>query len=138
MVVVAVEHLDVDAGFRHASRELTELSRNHLLEPLHHDFTFLQHRDPGGLERSTRRGAVGKKKMCDAGSTHDPRAPAFDAHTRAPQRFPHAGQLTGAILELDGEVFHDEVLDAALRMEGWQRTSVFTELAMKQSSWAWW
>lgn len=35
MVVVAVQHLDVDAGPGHAARQLAELAGPRLVEPLH-------------------------------------------------------------------------------------------------------
>ena len=118
MIVVAVKHLDVDPGIRHPSRELAELPGDGLLQALNHDIAILQHLDPGPFQRRPRRHAVGEQEMRAAHSADHPRAATFDAHTGATECFTHAGQLTRAVVELDGEVFHDEVLADALRREG--------------------
>jgi len=48
-VVVAVKHFNIDARISHPSRELTELTRNFLFEPLHNNITNCEHFDPGAF-----------------------------------------------------------------------------------------
>jgi hypothetical protein len=58
------------------------------------------------LECLTSGAAVGEQKVGYAAPIHDPRASAFDAHTRPAQGFAHVGERAGSILEFNRQVFH--------------------------------
>ena len=111
MIVVAVQHLDVDAGFGHPSCELTQLARNRLLESLHNHVALGDHPNAGLLEHCTRNGAVVKKEMSDSATVDDPSPTTFDAHARTTQRFSHVGKRARSIVE-----FNREILDSRLRI----------------------
>src|SRR5438477_7878599 len=61
MVVIAVHDLDVDAGLGHAARDLAELPRLVLPEPLHQHVARCNHQDPRRLERASGRATVRKE-----------------------------------------------------------------------------
>jgi hypothetical protein len=104
MIVVAVEHLDVDAGFRHPSGELAQLTRNRLLESLNDDLTLSDHPDAGFLERHSRGRAIGEQEVSDTAPIDDPRPSTLDAHTFPSQRLAHLGKRTGPIVEFNREI----------------------------------
>jgi hypothetical protein len=106
MIVIAIEHLDVDARLRHAPRQHAELTRDALFQPLNHDFALREYTNAGCLERPSCCGAVGEKKVCGATATHDPRTAAFDADARAAQRFTHLGERAWAVVEVNSEIDH--------------------------------
>src|SRR6185437_11577602 len=95
IVVIAVHHFDVDAGIRHSPRDLPELSRHVLPESLHQYFALGDHLDSGFLERFSRRGSVGEKKMGDRLAITQPCSAALDAYARLAERIPHFSQSAG-------------------------------------------
>src|SRR5262249_52404064 len=86
---------------------------------------LLDDRDPGRLEGPARGRSVLEQEVGDADAADDPGAAPLDAHARATQHLAHARERAGTVLEGDGQVLHGA---------GSQRTSVRTELAMKQPS----
>jgi hypothetical protein len=81
MVVVAVQHFDVDAGIGHPTREQTELTRHVLLQSLNDDFPFREDLDVGGFKRLSGGSSVSEEEMSGALATDDPSSSAFDADT---------------------------------------------------------
>ena len=101
MIVVAVEHFDVDAGFGHPSGELAELARNRLLEPLNDNVTLGDHPNTGLLECRARSASVGKKEMRDPAPIDDPRSSTLDTDAGTTKCFPHFRERTRPIVELN-------------------------------------
>jgi len=101
MIVVAVLDLDVDARVRHPARDLSELAGLVLPQALNQDLVYSADANPYGLERTTRRFAVLDQEMRDTNTSREKRTSPFDAHPSVAERFAHARELAGPVLELD-------------------------------------
>src|SRR5262245_18827608 len=106
MLVVAVEHLDVDARIRHAARQLAELSRHRLLEPLDDDVTHREHLDAGRLQRGSRGFTILEEKVRGAAHADDPGAATLDADAGIAERLAHVGECARPVRKLDREILH--------------------------------
>jgi hypothetical protein len=106
VVMVTVEHLDVDTGFGHASGQQAELSWHGLMQAHTNDVANLEHADPGKLKGAPGGCAVGKEKVRGCACTDHPGATSFDTDTGPAKRITHFGQGTGAVVEYHRYVLH--------------------------------
>ena len=113
MIVVAVEHLDVDACFSHPSSELAQLTWNGLFESLDHHIALGDHPNTCVLERRARGVAVGKEEVRDPAPVDDPSPSAFDTHASTTQRLAHLTKRARPIVE-----FYRKIPDGRLRSPG--------------------
>ena len=107
MVMVAVQHLDVDSRLGHPSGEQTELTGHLLLQSLNQHFPFGEHRDPGRFEGPSGGSAIGKQEVGDAPAVHHPGSPALDADPGAAQRLAHVRERAGPVFQEDRQVLHE-------------------------------
>src|SRR5437660_7156005 len=110
MVVIAVEHFNIDARLRHASRDFSQLSGLLLVEPLHQHITLFNNQDARGFQRPPSSRSILEEKVRRAFPVHHPRTTAFDAHSRSGQRFTHFGQSPGTVLKSNRKIPHKRFL----------------------------
>jgi hypothetical protein len=82
MVVVAIEHFYIDAFSGHPSRDLAELARLGLIQPLDQHFALGEHTDTGPFQRFASGQTVLEKEMRYAFTVRHPGTTAFDADAR--------------------------------------------------------
>src|SRR5262245_6650825 len=109
MIVVAVEHFDVDARFSHPACEFAKLPRLALIQPLHYYLSHCQNLDSHGFQRVACSLAIGKKEVSYAMTIDHKSAAAFDANARATQRFTHLRERSRSILKCDCDVLHSSI-----------------------------
>ncbi len=107
VIVIAIKHLDIDAGLCHAPREQAELTRYILLQLLDEHFPLFENLNTNSFECLARSSSVREEEMCYATSIHDPRASTLNAHTRTPQGLSHLGESAGTVFKKDCQIFHD-------------------------------
>src|SRR5687768_11344326 len=138
MVVVAVQHLDIDSRLGHPAGEQAELPGHVLLQTLNQDLPLREHLDPGRFESPAGGGAIGNQEMGDAPAVHDPGSSALDAHARTTQRLSHLRERAGPVFQDDRQVLHEPgtgALTVACRHRGGQsgplgRSVAYTGLEM--------
>ena len=106
MIVVAVNHFDVDASLGHTARDFSELTGLSLVQPLDQHFAHFQNADAGRVERLARGFAVVKQEVADALAADDEGAATLDADPGASQCFAHFGQRAGPIRKGDRQIGH--------------------------------
>jgi hypothetical protein len=111
VIVIAVEHFYVDTGLSHASRDLSQLTWNGLVQALNQNFTLLQHTDAGGFESVAGRSSICEKKVRHTPAVYDESAATLDAYIRTAQRVAHFSQRAWSIVQRDRQIFHLCILD---------------------------
>jgi hypothetical protein len=106
VVVVAIQHLDVDAGLGHLTGQLAELSGHGLAQAQADDIADLEHPNTGKLKSASGGFAVGKKKVRGTALTYQPGATAFDTDAGSTQGITHLGEGARAIVENHRNVLH--------------------------------
>jgi DNA-binding transcriptional ArsR family regulator len=111
--MIAVEHLDVDPGLSHATRDFPQLSRNGLRQFLDQHLPFGNNLNRGPRQRVPGGGRVFHEEMRHAFALDNKGAAALDAHAGATEGFAHVGQRSGAVRQENGQVFHGFISRAA-------------------------
>jgi hypothetical protein len=111
VVMIAVQHFDVNPGIGHSPCEYAELAWARLIESLDKHITHSGHADASLFERRAGGNSIRKEKMGDAlfGNTravdHE-RAATFNAHSLAAQRGAHFSKRTRPVFKRNGQILH--------------------------------
>ncbi len=105
MVVIAVEHLNIYAGFAHAASKLAELAGFILIKTLYHDVANGNHAYACGLQCTACRFPVVDKKVRNASIGYDPCAAPFNADPSTSERFAHFAQRARTIFQFNRKIF---------------------------------
>jgi hypothetical protein len=101
VIVIAVQHFDVDPSFRHPSRDPAELTRFRLLQSLYDYVLFFDNPNARSFKRSSSRSSILEEKVCHTSAIGNPSSPAFNANSGSAQGISHFRQCTGTILQSD-------------------------------------
>lgn len=118
MRMVAVQHVDVDAGRGYAAREQTKLTGHVLLQSQHDDFPFREDSYACRLQCLSGGGSVREEEVSDSLATHDPDPTAFNAHPSAAQGLSHVSKRTGSVFQGDRQIPHDRDPQVATCLPG--------------------
>jgi hypothetical protein len=106
VVMIAVQHFDVNPGIGHSPCEYAELAWARLIESLDKHITHSGHPDASLFERRAGGSAIRKEKMGDAFAVDHPRAATFNAHSLPAQRSAHFSKRTRPVFKRNGQILH--------------------------------
>jgi hypothetical protein len=101
VIVIAVQHFDIDPSFRHPSRDLAELTRFRLLQSLHDYVPLFDNPDARSFKRTSSRSSILEEKVCHTSAIGNPCSSAFNANSGSARGISHFCQRTGPILQRD-------------------------------------
>ena len=101
VVMVAIDHFDIDSRLCHTTRDLAKLTRFILVQSLHENLSLTKDTDPRRFECPAGSDSVDKEEVSDTVAVDDEGSPSLHAHACAAQRLAHLSQRAGAVLKCD-------------------------------------